>query len=161
MPVFNGAPCNRNRTTYSCPFSIYCFMQLLHCKNLGYGKAPTICTWSEDWIRLDTAVPPQVTEPIPAVTPYTWPPSPRCTLRVHPHPRGLRGTPSYPCSPLHGTLTSWLRYLHVVDPGAAEFSRRIFDVRRKSAGKFGLAAIRRRRKKIWRMFSAAVLKCRG
>jgi len=38
----------------------------------------------------------------------------------------------------------------VIDPGAAEFSRRrrIFDVRRKSAEKFGLAAIRRRRKKI-------------
>jgi len=35
----------------------------------------------------------------------------------------------------------------VLDPGAAEFSRRrrrIFDIRRKSAEKFGLAAIRRR-----------------
>jgi len=35
----------------------------------------------------------------------------------------------------------------VLDPGAAEFSRRrrrrIFDIRRKSAEKFGLAAIRR------------------
>jgi len=51
----------------------------------------------------------------------------------------------------------------VLDPGAAEFSRRrrIFDVRRKSAEKFDLATIRRRRKKIWRLFSAAVLKCRG
>jgi len=37
----------------------------------------------------------------------------------------------------------------VLDPGAAEFSRRrrIFDVRRKSAEKFDLATIRRRRKK--------------
>jgi len=51
-----------------------------------------------------------------------------------------------------------------IDPGAAEFSRRrrIFDVRRKSAEKFGLAAIcRRRQKKIWRLFLVVVLKCRG
>jgi len=60
-------------------------------------------------------------------------------------------------------MEHWARAPHL-DPGAAEFSRRrrrILERSPKISRKIRLSRLRRRRKKIWRLFSAAVLKYRG